>query len=143
MSKLENEEEIQKQEKALLKYCKEKGYKIHKIYKDNGFSGNNIERPSFNLMIEDLKKGYFNKIVALKLDRITRNIMLLTKLNEDVKEYNCDYEFVLGNIDTSAPAGKMFIHMIDTLAQMEKETLKEERKFKKKQIKNSKNICRK
>lgn len=93
--------EINKQEEGLQKYCKQKGYKIIKSYMDNGYSANNKARPKYNLMLKDLKQNKFNKIVTLKPDRITRNISEFSKLNKMLEKYDCSFDFVLGNFDTT------------------------------------------
>ena len=68
---------------------------------DNGYSANNKARPKYNLMLKDLKQNKFNKIVTLKPDRITRNISEFSKLNKMLEKYDCSFDFVLGNFDTT------------------------------------------
>ena len=67
---------IQGEQKERLKaFCKFKGYEIKDYYEDAGISvktGN--ERPEFIRLVEDIKSGKINTIVALKLDRISRSI---------------------------------------------------------------------
>ena len=68
---------LPEQEKRLRAMCEYKGYEIYKLYKDAGISaktGN--ERPEFIRLMEDIKSGKINTIVALKLDRIFCNFIL-------------------------------------------------------------------
>ena len=44
------------------------------IYQDEGFSGQNINRPQFKLMIGDINRGKFDYLVCYKLDRISRSV---------------------------------------------------------------------
>ena len=56
-----------------MQLCKFKELEVFKVYEDAGISAKNIEdRPAFQEMLEDMKKGKINYIVAYKLDRVTR-----------------------------------------------------------------------
>ena len=60
------------QEEKLRQLCK---YKDFEIYKDAGISAKNMkDRPAFQEMLEDIKAGKLNYIVAYKLDRVTRSV---------------------------------------------------------------------
>ena len=66
---------LPEQKERLEAFCKFKGYEIVDYYEDAGISvktGN--ERPEFIRLVEDIKSGKINTIVALKLDRISRSI---------------------------------------------------------------------
>lgn len=45
------------------------------IYTDNGCSGSNFNRPEFNRMMEDVKKGRINCIVIRDFSRFGRNYL--------------------------------------------------------------------
>ena len=61
------------QEEKLRQLCKYKELEIYNVYKDAGISAKDMEhRPAFQQMMDDMKKGRINYIVAYKLDRVTR-----------------------------------------------------------------------
>ncbi|MBR3230309.1 MAG: recombinase family protein [Bacilli bacterium] len=81
---------LPEQKERLEAFCKFKGYEIIDYYKDPGISAKTGNyRPEFEKLKEDIKKKKINTIVALKLDRITRNIYnweeLITFLDENDK----------------------------------------------------------
>lgn len=43
-----------------------------KDYKDKGFSGKNTDRPRFQELMADIKRGLIRRVVVYKLDRISR-----------------------------------------------------------------------
>lgn len=69
------------QKEKLEALCKYKGYEVYKVYKDLGISAKDItHRPQFQQMLEDMKAGKINYIVAYKLDRVTRSVKDLETL---------------------------------------------------------------
>ena len=46
---------------------------VYDTYIDDGFSGTDFQRPSFQRLLEDMKKGKFNAIIIKDLSRLGRN----------------------------------------------------------------------
>lgn len=114
------------QEKRCRSICDGKGYKVYKVYEDAGISGKDtINRPGYQQMMKDMKKGKFSCIVALKMDRLSRSISDFEDFFKEIKKYNCDVDFVLDNIDTSGAAGMMFARILEVFAQFEREIIQE------------------
>lgn len=64
----------------MKKLCDFKGYKIDKIYREEGVSAKSMDRPKFQEMIDDLKSDKINKIIVYKLDRPTHSIQDLENI---------------------------------------------------------------
>ena len=78
------------QEEKLRQLCEFKEYQIFKVYQDAGISAKDMEhRPGFQQMMDDMRKGKINYIVAYKLDRVTRSVRDLEQLIEELEKYNC------------------------------------------------------
>ena len=78
------------QQEKLEGFCKYKGYEIYKVYKDAGISAKDMtHRPQFQAMLEDMKAGKINYIVAYKLDRVTRSVRDLETLISTLEKYHC------------------------------------------------------
>ena len=60
---------LDEQEDKLRKLCDFKDYEIYKLYREEGVSAKNTNRPKFQEMIQDRKDGKINKIIVYKLDR--------------------------------------------------------------------------
>ena len=56
-------------------YCNQHGFLIKEIYKDDGYTGSNFNRPAFNKMIEDIKKKKINIVITKDLSRLGRNLL--------------------------------------------------------------------
>jgi len=97
----------------------------YKIYKDAGYSGKNINRPQFTKLLEDIKKGLVKKVIAYRLDRISRSIADFSQLLLMFDEYNVDFISATENFDTNTPMGRAMINIVMTFAQLERETIVE------------------
>lgn len=120
---------LDEQEDKLTKLCEYKDYQIYKVYREEGVSAKNMDRPKFKEMIQDMKDGKINKIIIYKLDRLTRSIRDLESICSMLEEYNCDLESVAEEINTDNANGKFFIRMLTILAQLEIERTSERTKF--------------
>ena len=63
------------QTSKLISFSEQNDYEIYKIYSDAGKSGKDTNRPGFQEMMNDMKKGLFNKVLVVKLDRISRSVI--------------------------------------------------------------------
>ncbi len=120
---------LDEQEDRLKKLCEFKDYEIYKVYREEGVSAKDTNRPKFKEMIQDMKDGKINKIIVYKLDRLTRSIQDLENICKMLEEYNCDLESVTEEINTGNANGKFFIRMLTILAQLEIERTSERTKF--------------
>ena len=120
---------LDEQEDRLKKLCEFKDYEIYKVYREEGVSAKDTNRPKFKEMIQDMKDGKINKIIVYKLDRLTRSIQDLENICKMLEEYSCDLESVAEEINTGNANGKFFIRMLTILAQLEIERTSERTKF--------------
>lgn len=117
---------LEEQEKRLRAMCEANNYKVYKVYTDAGISGKSTEnRPAYQQMMKDMKKGKFNLIMAFKMDRISRSIVDFETFFNEIKKYNCGIEFLCEKIDTNGAAGMMFARILGIFAQFERELIKE------------------
>lgn len=108
----ENQLAINEQEEKIKNYCKLLNYDIKKVYKDNGYSGRDNNRPAYKSMLKDLKSEKFNAILTISTDRITRNISELEEFFNDIKNHNCTFKSIKDKIDLDTASGKLFARMI-------------------------------
>ena len=78
------------QREKLIDLCRFKEYEVYKVYEDAGISAKDMKhRPKFQEMLEDMRNGKINYIVAYKLDRVTRSVRDLEELITQLEKYNC------------------------------------------------------
>ena len=97
-----------------------------KIYgKDEGFSGKNTNRPSFNEMMNDVKADMLDIVMVYKLDRISRSVKDFSEIYETLQEHNVSFLSVKESFDTSTPMGRTVMYILSAFAQLERENTAE------------------
>ena len=74
---------IASQKKLLNKVAREKGYTTILTFCDDGVTGVTMNRPGFNEMMEELKKGYIGAVFVKDLSRLGRNHLEVGRLTEE------------------------------------------------------------
>jgi len=116
------------QERALKEYVKSKGWRVHRIYRDEGVSGRTIDRPAFKKLMDAAQRGMFDVVVVYKLDRFGRSLKdLITSINS-LKEWDVDFVSLGDSIDTSTATGKLTFHIIGAIAEFESSLISERTK---------------
>lgn len=108
----------------LREIAQNRGYEVFGEYIDIA-SGRNANRPNLDRMMKDAKQHRFDKIIAVKLDRIARSVTNLNNLMNDLYAWNVGIEFIDQPIDTTTPAGKMILTILGAMAEFERELIVE------------------
>ncbi|MBQ9124910.1 MAG: recombinase family protein [Acholeplasmatales bacterium] len=66
---------IQNQKDVLTEYAIDNGWHIYDYYIDDGFSGTNFDRPSFQRLLRDIENGYIQIVITKDLSRLGRNYL--------------------------------------------------------------------
>jgi DNA invertase Pin-like site-specific DNA recombinase len=94
-------------------------------YEDEGFSGKNIDRPSFSKMMKDAKEKKFEVLICYRLDRIARNVGRFSDTVEVLMEKNITFISVTEDVNTNTIMGRAVMNISAVFAQMERETIAE------------------
>ena len=66
---------IGNQRKLLRRYCKDHGFTQIREYQDDGYTGTNFRRPSFQKLLEDIEMGYISTILVKDMSRLGRDYL--------------------------------------------------------------------
>ena len=77
---------------------------IYKVYKDEGFTGANTDRPALQEMMTDIQQGKVNVVLSYKIDRLTRSPKDFYQLIEL-------FEKDISNLDDTLPAKLLEFHI--------------------------------
>ena len=94
---------IQTQKEILSRYARENGIRETAFYVDDGYSGTNFQRPSFQRMIADIEEGKINCVITKDLSRLGRNYLETGVFIEVYfPEHNVRYIAINDVVDTSS-----------------------------------------
>ena len=66
---------VANQKRLLQKYAKENGLGNTRFYVDDGYTGTNFNRPSFQKMLEDIEMGYITAVIVKDMSRLGRDYL--------------------------------------------------------------------
>lgn len=97
-----------------------------KIYnKDEGFSGKNTNRPSFQELMRDVQDNVLDVVMVYKLDRISRNVKEFSAMYDTFEQHGVSFISVKESFDTSTPIGRTVMYILAAFAQLERENTSE------------------
>ena len=87
-----------------------------------------MQRPGMQELLGLCEEGRIDRIVAFKLDRVSRSILDFYDLMEILQKNEVDLESLNDALDTSTPVGRMVINLLLSFAQFERELIQERTK---------------
>lgn len=82
-----------------------------KVFKDKGHSGKNTDRPEFQKLLGEIRKGRVRRVIVYKLDRISRSILDFANMMELFQEYDVEFVSSTEKFDTSTPMGRAMLNI--------------------------------
>lgn len=116
------------QQERLQAFCQAQGWTVdtNHIYIDAGISGKSTaDRVAFQAMMEAANRGEINRIVAMKLDRLARNVRDFLGIVDSLNNAGCGLVLIKESFDTSTPHGKFALTMFAAMAELEAATIAE------------------
>jgi DNA invertase Pin-like site-specific DNA recombinase len=104
-----------------------RNWEIRGIYTDDGISGakGRSGRPALCSMLQDAVRGKFDLIAVWSVDRLGRSLQHLVETINELNSLGVDLYVHQQAIDTSTPAGKLAFSVFGSLAEYERELIRE------------------
>ena len=96
------------------------------VYADPGKSGATMTRPKLEQCLRALQPG--NTLVVTKLDRLGRTVRGLVELLDSLHERGIMFRSLGEGIDTTTASGRLMFNIIASVAEMERELIRERTK---------------
>ena len=120
-----DEQRAEIQVDALRTYAQDRGIEVAGEYVDQGVSGAKDRRPALDRLLSDARRRRFDVIACVKLDRLARSVHHLTSLAQEVQALGIDLVVLDQAIDTSTPAGRLLFHVLSSIAEFERDLIRE------------------
>jgi len=114
---------IDSQLRMIKEYCEKNEYDIVDVYNDAGHSGKDLMRPEMQRLLKDIKSKKIDKLVAIKVDRLTRNNYDGFWLLNYCEENDVKIELILEPYDVSTANGEMIFGMNLVFGQRERKEI--------------------
>jgi DNA invertase Pin-like site-specific DNA recombinase len=92
---------------------------------DHGVSGARDRRPGLDRLLTDARRRRFDVLACTKLDRLARSVHHLTSLGRELEALGIDLVVLDQSIDTSTPAGRLLFHVLGSIAEFERDLIRE------------------
>lgn len=119
------EQHVEPQLHALRQYAAARGLEVAEEYVDHGQSGAKDRRPALDRLMTDARRRRFDLLAVVKLDRLARSVHHLTSIGQDFAALGVDLVVLDQAIDTSTPSGKLLFHVLGSIAEFERDLIRE------------------
>ena len=118
----EQKPEVQVQE--LRRYCKARKFKIEHEIVDRATGGTD-DRPGLKRLLALARAREVDAIVVVKLDRLFRSLKHLVNTLSEFEALQVKFIATRDQVDLTTPAGRMFVQVLGSLAEFERELIRE------------------
>lgn len=94
-----------------------------KVYTEEGFTGEDIDRPAMNELRQDVSNGIISRLIVTHPDRLTRDLTDKLIVCRELEKHSVELIFV----DTeyqNTPEGQLFFNLMSSIAQYELSLIK-------------------
>jgi site-specific DNA recombinase len=113
------------QEERCRQFAQSQGWTVDEVYRDDGYSAKDLNRPAIQRMIRDVKTKKFDVLIVYRLDRLVRSVIDLHYLLNIFDKFGVKFKSVTEVFDTTTAMGRFFITLVGAMSQWERENLSE------------------
>lgn len=122
-----SDQDVENQRPDLVRLCEYRGWEPV-FFLDEGISGGTTERPAYQEMLREARRGRFKAVVVWKLDRLGRSVLQLIQDLESLNAWGVELVSFQDSIDTTTPMGKAMFQITAVFAEMERSNISERTK---------------
>jgi len=115
--------DIRNQSKIILKWGKEHGLVIKKIFRDIESNSASLELPNLKKLISLIDKDKVSLLIVVRLDRLTRSIRLYKKLLDLFEKHKIRFISITEGLDSKTKNGEMVFEALGIMALWEAKSI--------------------
>jgi len=111
--------------RELLEYCKRRGWDVEGEYVDAGVSGAKERRPQLDALLVVCRKRRVDAVVVYRYDRFARSLRQLVNALEEFRSLGIEFISLHEGVDTSTPNGRLVFGIFASIAEFERELIRD------------------
>ena len=108
----------------IRRYCKARRFKITHEIVDRAKGGTD-DRPGFKQLMALVRAREVDAVIVVKLDRLFRSLKHLVNTMAEFEALGVKFIATRDQVDLTTPAGRMFVQILGSLAEFERELIRE------------------
>lgn len=108
----------------LRRYCKARRFKIVHEITDRARGGTD-DRPGLKQLLSLVRAREIDAVIVVKLDRLFRSLKHLVNTLSEFEALGVKFIATRDQVDLTTPAGRMFVQILGSLAEFERELIRE------------------
>lgn len=113
------------QMKAIKTFCEQNEISNYKLFQDEGISGAKSSRPALDAMMREIEENKCKMLICFSFSRVSRSCLHLLRTLEVLDKNKVRFVSTSEKIDTESSIGKCLIAIIGSLAQLERDLIRE------------------
>lgn len=109
------------QEAAIRDEAERRGWPLLRVIRDEGVSGESLDRPGIREALERIAAGEAGGLVAAKLDRLSRSLVDFGTLLDWFTDAGATLVALDLGLDTSTPGGRLVANVFASVAEWERD----------------------
>jgi len=115
---------VSAQERSIRDYCRAKGWKLVRVYRDEGLSAyRDVKRPGYEGLMSSMDE--WDVVVVWKLNRLHRTMRGFVRDAGKLADARKDLASITESLDTSSAMGKLVYHLLGALSEFESDQTSE------------------
>jgi site-specific DNA recombinase len=106
------------------RFCESKGYTILEVFRDEGLSGSDLERPGLLAVLDFAESQGIDSLVLWRFDRLSRNDVDFLSLLRLLDEMGVEVDSVTEPLPSQGPYGQFMMGMLGLMANLERNILR-------------------
>ena len=118
------EQDTAMQFEEIEQYCLKRELTITKRYTDTA-SGSKRDRAGLGQLMADAREHKFGSVIVYRFDRFARSLSQLVSALDEFRSLGIEFASIHENIDTTTPQGKLIFGIFGSIAEFEREIIRE------------------
>jgi len=111
--------------RELREYCSRRGWHVAGEWIDLGVSGSRESRPQLNRLLSACRQRKADAVVVYRYDRFARSLRHLVNALDEFRSLGVEFVSLHEGVDTSTPNGRLIFGIFASIAEFEKELIRE------------------